>query len=339
MDYDNINMTVTEYDDGGYSPYAAIHFTIASAFAIALCLFGTVGNVIVFWFLSFKVKKNKYTVYIINLAVADFIFLIFTALNMMIYINSLVGTDKDFTGVHKFMLFIEIFYDSSQYAGMFFLSAISVERCLSVIFPMWYHCHRPKKLSPTVCILLWITACTESLIENLACTAEDFQAQSAACTGIQLMTFIIGIGICLPLMVISSLVLLVAIKRTFQNHYPPKLYIIIIIAVIIFILSVVPFNFLWFLMYFQLLGLDVNHVSLFYATVFSTALNGTVDPYIYFLVGRQWKQRSHHSIQDVLERAFKDNEELQNNGNPDSDQTNSSTCPTHSSDEEKVVPS
>ncbi|KAM4705034.1 mas-related G-protein coupled receptor member H-like, partial [Rhinophrynus dorsalis] len=310
----------------GYDDYANIHFTAAAAVAMGLCLIGIVGNLIVFWYLLFRIQRNKYTVYIINLAAADVICLLFTLMVLMININTMVGINPDFEGKSQLYLFLEIFYDSSLYAGMYFLTAISVERCLSVLFPIWYQCHRPKNLSVIMVTCLWILGCLESLIENLVCSPEAFKNQSKECTGVEIMTFVLGICICLPLMILSSLILLIKIKRTFGQRYPQKLYIIIIIAVFVFILAVTPFTFLWFLMYFKLLLTDIETVSLFFASIYCTSFNCTVNPYIYFIVGRQWKKKSNNSIHDALQQAFKVEEGEQEKEN--SDKTSSTTCLT-----------
>ncbi|XP_075070494.1 mas-related G-protein coupled receptor member H-like [Mixophyes fleayi] len=299
----NQNDTVQQ-NNGGYSQYASIHFTVAAAVALGLCLIGLVGNIIVFWYLCFKIQRNKYTIYIINLAVADSNFILFSAILMMSNINTLVNTHSQFQGEKSLYLFIEIFYDSMQYSGMFILTAISMERCISVLFPLWYQCHRPQNLSTIMCALLWGIGCLESLIENFACSSNAFMSQTSECTAIQIMTFVLSIGICLPIMVISSSTLIIKIQRTFRQQYPPKLYIIIIIEVLFFISSVTPFNFLWFLMYFKLLPSHIQTVSLFFASVFSTVLNCTINPYIYFFVGNNWKKSSSHSIHDALQRAF-----------------------------------
>ncbi|XP_053571808.1 proto-oncogene Mas-like [Bombina bombina] len=298
----------TSEDESGFDENANIHFAIAASCAVALCLFGMVGNIIVFWYLCFRIPKNKYTVYIINLTAADFLFLTFTVFIIGIQFNKLIGGNNDFTGKEQLYLFAEIFYDSAQYSGMFFLTAISVERCLSVLFPIWYKCNRQKNQSSIVCICLWIIGCSESLIENLACSSKDFDAQTNACTGIEIMRFVISIGICLPLMVTSSLILLFRIQRTLRQQYPPRLYVIIIAAVFLFILSVTPFSFLWFLMYFKLLFSHVQTVSLFYAIVFCTVLNSTLNPYIYFIVGRLRKTTPKVSIHEILQRAFHEEE-------------------------------
>ncbi|KAG8442435.1 hypothetical protein GDO86_011279, partial [Hymenochirus boettgeri] len=294
--------------EGGFGPYDFIHLTIVSAVGIGLCLTGFIGNVIVFWYLFFRIQRNKYTVYIINLAVADFICLLFIALLLMVNINTLIGKHPAFKGKEHLDPFLKIIYDFSFYSGMFLLTAISMERSITVCFPIWCRCHRPKNLSAIMCSCLWSVGATESLIKNLACP-DEFEIQTPACTGVQIMTFVLNLCICLPLMIISSLILLITIKRIFRQRYPPRLYIIIISAVFVFTLSVTPITLLWFLMYFKFSQSPVLIVGHYFASMYCTALNSTTNPYIYFIVGRKWKQKSHHSIHDALQRVFKAEEE------------------------------
>ncbi|KAE8597816.1 hypothetical protein XENTR_v10016611 [Xenopus tropicalis] len=294
----------TNYFDGSHAPDSVIHYTIAAAVAMGLCLFGLVGNIIVFWYLFFRIPRNKYSVYIINLTAADLLLLTFAAILMMVNINTLVGSNPDFEGSAGFYTFLEIIYDLSLYSGMYFLTAIIIERCISELFPIWCHNYRPKTLSVTMCICLWILGCSESLIENLLCTQEDFSNQTPVCTAVEIMTFTLSIFICLPLMILSSFTLLIAIMWITRNRYPPRLYIIVIAAVCIFILSVIPFNFLWFLMYLRLLSSIQDTLGLYFASILTAALSSTCKPFMYFFVGRLWKQKSSNSIYDTLHRAF-----------------------------------
>uniref|UniRef100_A0A452GUA8 G-protein coupled receptors family 1 profile domain-containing protein n=1 Tax=Gopherus agassizii TaxID=38772 RepID=A0A452GUA8_9SAUR len=43
-----------------------------------ICLFGLVGNRIVLWFLGFHIKRNPFAVYILNLAISDTFFLLYS---------------------------------------------------------------------------------------------------------------------------------------------------------------------------------------------------------------------------------------------------------------------
>nr|DBA24591.1 TPA: hypothetical protein GDO54_012222 [Pyxicephalus adspersus] len=278
----------------GYTEYSHIHFTIAAAVALGLCIFGLIGNVIVFWYLCFKIKRNKYTVYIMNLSVADALFIVFTMIILMIFINTLVGTNPQFIGQEQLYLFAEIFYDATQYLGMFILTAVS--------------CHRPANLSAVMCTVLWVLGCFESLLENLVCTTEVFEKQSLQCSAVQIIVFVLAFGICLPIMIISSFTLLIKVKRTIKHQYTPKLFIIIITEVFVFILSF-PFYFLWFVMYFKLLLKDIDTGSVFFSMVFATVLKSTVNPYIYYIVGWKRKQKSSNSIQEALQRAFRDKDD------------------------------
>jgi Mas-related G protein-coupled receptor protein X len=35
------------------------------------------------------------------------------------------------------------------------LITISIERCLYVMWPIWYHCQCPRHTSAVICVLLW----------------------------------------------------------------------------------------------------------------------------------------------------------------------------------------
>ncbi|KAM3928100.1 proto-oncogene Mas-like [Leptodactylus fuscus] len=309
------NITDQNYTDYNYPEDAYLHVTVVAAICAILCLIGLVGNIIVFWYLCFKIKRNKYTVYIINLSVADFIYLLVSIIVLIINIYTSNSMNPLFEGKEAFYKVLEIFSKSAQYSGMFILTAISLERCLSVLFPFWYQCSRPQNLSSIVCASVWLIGCAESLIDNLVCAEQAFYTQTSECTAIQIIIFILAIIICLPVMVISSLILLIKVKRTFREQYSQKLYIIIIVAVFVFIISVIPINFVWFLLYFHLLQSDIEMVALYFASTYCLVLNCTIDPYIYFIVGKKWKQKTNHSIQDVLKQAFHEEEKNDLNSN------------------------
>ncbi|XP_063309135.1 mas-related G-protein coupled receptor member D-like [Pelobates fuscus] len=300
----NINDTEnTEEDFNGN----AIHIAVLGSVAVALCLFGMIGNAIVFRHTCFTMKKNKYIVYIINLVVADFIHLVFCAIVMLLYINDEVGVNQKFIGRELLLKVSEIFFNGSRYSGMFFLTAISMERCISAVWTLWYQVHCSRNLSSSLYISLyiffWIFGFTKSIAENIICSEKEFFYQTDPCTGLRIMVFITDICICLPLMIFSSLILIIKLKKTFRQQYPPRLYIVIIASVIFFVLSVTPIDFLWFLTYFQIVPWDIEKLSLLFVSIYCTILNSSINPYIYFLVGRKWKRKS-HSIKDALQRAF-----------------------------------
>ncbi|NXB82922.1 MRGRD protein, partial [Donacobius atricapilla] len=65
-------------------PHSLIAFA-GVCLGISLC--GLVGNGVVMWFLGFHTKQNPFTVYILNLAVADFSLLLLFLLLMLAFLT------------------------------------------------------------------------------------------------------------------------------------------------------------------------------------------------------------------------------------------------------------
>ncbi|KAG8571646.1 hypothetical protein GDO81_011732 [Engystomops pustulosus] len=281
-----------------------IHFTITACCILAVCLFGMLGNGVAFWFLSFKIPRNKFTVYIINLIIADFTYLFFNATLMALQIDQLMDLHPNFPGMSIVILLLEIFYDGAYQAGMLFLLAISIERCVSVFYPIWYRCHRPKHQSLVICLTMWFIACLESCLDNLICSPEAFSAGSLKCTGVQVMTFVVSIVISLPLMLISSIILLIKIKTASIKCRPPKLYVTIIVSVFVFLVACVPVKFMWLLLYLKCLPNGFQSVHFFFASILCTVFSSSINPYIYFMIGRQKKLKFRQSIHSALHHVF-----------------------------------
>ncbi|XP_018419870.1 PREDICTED: proto-oncogene Mas-like [Nanorana parkeri] len=270
---------------------------------LGICVFGLVGNIVVFWNLCFRIPRNKYTVYIANLSAADTLLIAVVALTLVAQISNMFGLSPAQEVACPFYQFVDTFYYSLVYSGKNILTAISVERCISALFPLWYHTHRPKKFSAAACAVLWCLGITEGLLDVFVCAPEAYIYQQPQCVAVEVSIFVSAIGICLPLMVISSVTLLLKVRRANHQEYPPRLYIIIIITVIVFILSVLPLNIFRFLTFFKAVKTEPP-IKLIFLSQYWLVFNSTVNPYIYFLVGRNWNQTICCSIRDSLHRAF-----------------------------------
>ncbi|NXW54934.1 MAS protein, partial [Eurystomus gularis] len=124
-----------ERDIKNYScPGALGEWYPVAGVCIGICVCGLVGNGIVMWFLGFHMKQNPFTVYILNLAVADFsllliFFLLLSSILILIAfcLYNLVSFYLDFVVIVEFLCH---FFDLSS-LGL--LAAISMERCISVL--------------------------------------------------------------------------------------------------------------------------------------------------------------------------------------------------------------
>ncbi|NWU39980.1 MRGRD protein, partial [Hylia prasina] len=114
-------------------PYSVIAFA-GVCLAISLC--GLAGNGVVVWFLGFHAKQSPFTVYILNLAVADFSLLLLFLLLMLAFLTlptfcmSLVPFIYHYRDLVLALGFLCHLFDLSS-LGL--LAALSVERCISVL--------------------------------------------------------------------------------------------------------------------------------------------------------------------------------------------------------------
>ncbi|NXG58657.1 MRGRD protein, partial [Hemiprocne comata] len=105
---------------------------IIEGVSIGVCPCGLVGNMVVVWFLGFHMKKSPFTVYVLNLAVADFSLLFFLLCNLSAHIISEVSCHFPFTRSTANYVLMDLFLFSYS-ASMYLLTAMSMERCLSVL--------------------------------------------------------------------------------------------------------------------------------------------------------------------------------------------------------------
>ncbi|KAG8143406.1 hypothetical protein E2320_000621 [Naja naja] len=115
-------------------------------------LFGTIGNGLVIFLTGFQMKKTITTMWYLNLALADFIYdlslsseLLYFALDEWILGRLLCKLDT----VVSFL---------NMFASVFFLTAISVDRCVSVACPVWSLNHRTLRLASLIVVLIWMMA-------------------------------------------------------------------------------------------------------------------------------------------------------------------------------------
>ncbi|KAG8544034.1 hypothetical protein GDO81_023205 [Engystomops pustulosus] len=158
MEYYNISWNYTDYYfDGDYFHIGSTSFsTIYSSikiFSIACnsitILLGLAGNGLVIWISGFKMKTIS-AVWFLNLAIADFItsvFLIFRIMQMFLAFPS-----KYYSNLCNISI-TSLF--TNMVTSVHFLILISLDRCVSVMWPFWSKIHRTKKLAWTLSAVMW----------------------------------------------------------------------------------------------------------------------------------------------------------------------------------------
>uniref|UniRef100_A0A8B9Q9W6 G-protein coupled receptors family 1 profile domain-containing protein n=1 Tax=Apteryx owenii TaxID=8824 RepID=A0A8B9Q9W6_APTOW len=225
-------------------------------------ILGLGGNGIVLWFLCFKIKRNEFTVYVLNLAIADFTFIFSCFVTFLLILMNLQSPVLE----KYFSLVVDIIFYFGYNTSFFLLTAIGAERCLSILFPVWCQCNRPKHLSAYVCAFLWTLSC---LITIFSC--------------------VLNFLIFTPIMVLSSLILFITVqRRPPQQRHQTRLYITIMVTVMVFLVFAMPVRLTNIVKYWLP---ELVSARLVYISVLLNIINSSANPLVYFCVREQKQSR------------------------------------------------
>lgn len=288
-------------------PTISLSLSLINSSILIIGLLGLVGNGVVIWLLGFRIKRTPYTTYILNLSIADFgvlICLISLAITMFAFI--LNGGSPVI--ILLFIILYEIFFFSYS-TSQFLLAAIGIDRCVAVLFPLWHQCHRPPYLSTIACALIWILSFLLSGIHLaliMTVTSAHFQ---------YLFQLIVNVLLCAPLMFISTLTLFIKVYCKAKQHQRGKLMTAILLALLFFFIFAFPLNVSYIIYYFC--DSDVSFLDLFSFGTVCASLNSSINPLIYFLVGRrQGKSHGRVSIKVALQRVLEVEQACEREQNP-----------------------
>ncbi|XP_058030883.1 mas-related G-protein coupled receptor member H-like [Ahaetulla prasina] len=244
-----------------------------------ICSIGIPLNGIVIWLLGFQIKRNPFMVLILNLAIADFGFLAILEIICICYFIHYIHS------IHfiylQILLNILLFFSCTLYiSGLFLLTAISIDRCVAVLFPIWHRCSRPKHLSPVVCALIWICSFLLGGIMNILVSVFNYY-------GFSNLHLVVTAVLCLPLITISTLILFVKICIKPKQIKRGRLLVMISITLLCFLIFSLPLNIYGLYGHFVYDSYSFQDISLNVCLPLGGSLNSSVNPIIYYLVGRK----------------------------------------------------
>ncbi|KAG8446167.1 hypothetical protein GDO86_013861 [Hymenochirus boettgeri] len=137
-----------EVIENSSSPPAPAQYTVLIA-SILLCVIGLIGNAAVIYVTTFIMKNHKCRIWFLNLATADFVFLIFMPLD----------TVANFTGQWTFGSALcktyWVFSTCNKYSSIFIITALNIERVLSVSKPIWHLRFFSRRIGIWICAVIW----------------------------------------------------------------------------------------------------------------------------------------------------------------------------------------
>ncbi|XP_073457320.1 chemerin-like receptor 1 [Aquarana catesbeiana] len=279
-----------------------------------ICLLGITGNGLVIWFVAFKMKKTVNSVWFLSLAFADFTFSLFLPLTV-----TYIALDDHWpfgTFMCKLGFFV-LFLNMS--ASVLQLTVISIDRCISVVFPVWCRNHRTVRLAMKVVLALWIVSLLLSISYFLYSDTLDVRDTIVICfvdwsmhNAHVIIGFIILFVIPFTIIIFCYTVIFLRIQRN-RRVTSTKPYKVIAAVIISFFICWFPYHVfsimnsngmlddLWLVV---LIGSVISH-SLAYS-------NSCVNPLLYVFIGQDFKQKFWSAIKSGFERAFTEDTNLRN---------------------------
>ncbi|XP_034553490.1 chemokine-like receptor 1 [Notolabrus celidotus] len=333
------NSSTIGVNDGNGSEYidqySELRQSLNTMTLIVYCLvfvLGVLGNGVVIWVTGFKMKKTVNTVWFLNLAVADFLFTASLPLSVTyLALDFHWPFGKFMCKLNSTLNYLNIF------ASIYILVVISVDRYVSVVWPIWAQNHRNVRKASCVSLGVWGLALILSTpyfvfrdtgpsfnnkvincFNNFA-LSDDYESLSVYELGLfrlKVMTitrFLLGFVIPFTVIVSCYAVIIHRLRRnrTLASQ-STRTFKIIAAVIIAFFFCWAPFHI------FSLIDMvhainDYTILSLDYVTTIGIPLatslaftNSCLNPLLYVFVGQDFRDRVCKSITKALEAAFQE---------------------------------
>ncbi|XP_010135948.1 PREDICTED: mas-related G-protein coupled receptor member H-like, partial [Buceros rhinoceros silvestris] len=247
------------------------------------------------------IRRNPITIYNLNLAISDFVLLLFPVTSSFLYMIEDIFCIPILYLEHVRLLFLLSMF--SYYVDLYLLTAIRTERCVSILRPSSSR-RRPQWLTAVVCVLSWVVSITVTALVTSLCMLHHHEQCDAAF----ITTFVLSFLIFAPPMLISSVIQCIKVLRDSQQRQPRMLYITLFFTDPFFLIFIIPFRIFIFLQDFIDLLLTFKVAFLF------LSITNTYWPYL-FLVGSCQRPCSFVSLQVAFQRFFEEPEDNSTNGN------------------------
>nr|AXN77374.1 chemokine-like receptor 2 [Ctenopharyngodon idella] len=280
----------------GYCKEAACVITVI--LNVIIFLLGIVGNGAVIWITGFKMKKSVNTTWYLSLALSDFIFCA-----TLPFIISRIATDNWIFGLFmcKFASFVMTI---NMYSSIFILVIISVDRCITVKFPVWAQNQRTIKKASLVVMMVWFVSALLSIppakfrdITHDSRTVKCYTNYKDHHSTVVFTRFTFGFLI--PFLTISTCysVLICKLKAN-QMSKSSKPYKIMTLLITTFFVCWLPFHITSILEVGKTEHDPVFHTALQISAALATA-NSFINPFLYAFMAKDLKKKCYSFLSKI----------------------------------------
>ncbi|XP_033098593.1 somatostatin receptor type 2-like [Anneissia japonica] len=301
---DNISANGTNGDlyDIFYIRWTYFLFTIC-IFIAAVGVFG--NGLVIYVILRFARMQTVTNCYILNLAIADEIFV----LVLPIFGVSLLKDAWEFGTVTCFIIMsIDIF---NQFTSVYTLTAMSVDRYIAVCHPAQAGRYRRFPIVVGICIGIWIISVCSVLPmiihikhDTSGCYFDFTRFGNTETWTMAMYLYTLSLGLLIPLVVImvSYILLLVRLKqvtaRTGKSKKNRKVTNMVMIIVVVFVLCWSPFYILRAFIAFQYQSLTSDYKLfkiLLDGTMILSYINSCANPILYGFLSDNFRKSYQHA--------------------------------------------
>ncbi|KAG9275920.1 chemokine-like receptor 1 [Astyanax mexicanus] len=319
-----------DYEDEHAELRKALNIMSIIVYCMAFVL-GVVGNGIVIWVAGFRMKKTVNTVWFLNLAVADFLFTAFLPLSVAytaMYFHWPFG--RFMCKLNSTLSFLNMF------ASVYILVVISVDRCISVVRPIWAQNHRSVSRASLLSLMVWVFALLLSspyfafrdtapdhenenaiICYNNFAFSDDYENEEVVKLRVLrhramiITRFLLGFVIPFSIIVSCYAVIVQRLKRNrSMSGRTGRPFRIIAAVIIAFFLCWAPYHILVLIEMVNHMSIEENstleHITIIGIPIATSLafLNSCLNPLLYVFVGQHFKDKVRKSVLKVMERAL-----------------------------------
>nr|XP_015217315.1 PREDICTED: C3a anaphylatoxin chemotactic receptor-like [Lepisosteus oculatus] len=267
-----------------------------------------------------KRSSGSFGMYVVNLALADLLLVLRTPLAL----GYLAANYHWPFGLPTCRL-VMVLRVLGLYSNAFLLCAISVERCLCLLHPLWYRLQRPPWVVPLVCGILWMVSILLSLPYFFTSIIIPYNNHSQCMEntpqnpskGLFITETLLGFLLPLFIFVTCNLAVLLTAWKTGGTMSPTptsprytKLYRVLFFTMLVFLTCWVPYFTFRFLK--TLYGDDTHHpfyISLrkgVFVSLYLVYIKSALNPVLYVFVGKGLGHTIKASLLSAIDRVFND---------------------------------
>ncbi|XP_068616716.1 chemokine-like receptor 1 [Brachionichthys hirsutus] len=305
------NATVTEESVFQHTSTCLKEILCMSLLVVSVVIFllGFCGNALVIWISGFKMKKTINTTWYLSLAISDFVFCAFLPFS----IANMAMEDWVFG---RFMCkFAPSVMFLNMFSSIFLLVIISVDRFVSVAFPVWAQNHRTIRKASVIVVLAWLMAIALSVPSAVFRDVGSHLGRTICFnnyTSSQHSHKIVALsrllaGFIAPFVIIiicySIIILKLRTNRMTKSSKPFKVMTALIAA---FFVCWLPYHVFVLL---ELSHQNYSHSVLSAGLKVGTSLaaaNSVLNPVLYVFMGNDFKRKFKSSVLSKMENAMAD---------------------------------